>query len=299
MSSVETYFDAHSRDDSFYIQGESFLSVDGLENYLDKALDQGYPQAAYEVEDELLHKVETHPHISSRIARLSTKAITIAQYARQHETTAPHTKETTYQNLGKLTGKILSSVDTIRPHIRREEETYLEYRKLIGILSETAIYMLLGFDNKMEHSLSGRKRELPTHYTVPAYYTEDRGPYDPHYDPSNPGIGLGFDFKLFTEDTNERVIPLQVKTSLHGLGDRLYAPDITVVTLDKILPENQQNETLLATLLTEDAAGRYSSKGKRQINAAVRNLDRLIASGGVKSPAPHEEHSSVDEFEHR
>lgn len=80
-----------------------------------------------------------------------------------------------------------------------------------------------------------------------------------------------------------RVIPLQVKTSTLGIGERGYADSITVVTLDKILPENQKNEILLPTLLAEDAAGHYSTAGKRQINTAVRNLDRLIINGGVKS----------------
>lgn len=251
------------------------------EQYLDDALRFGHAYEASAIENELLSDIEHKPTIDNQLGRLCMKAIAIAQFARQHEINRPHRKDATYRNLGKVTTKLLANAEESRRHIFHSKEAYVEHRNTIGALSETAMYMLLGYNSTMEHSFSGRKREIPVHYTVPSYYSEDRGYYDSPFDISTPKTG--FDFKLFTENKDERVIPLQVKTSTLGIGERGYADSITVVTLDKILPENQKNEILLPTLLAEDAAGHYSTAGKRQINTAVRNLDRLIIDGGVKS----------------
>ena len=289
MSSQIVHSSSTPEDSPFRKADEPFALLHETDRYLDRIVFDGTPDHAYEIEDELLKLTEKQQRISSRFARVSLKAIAISQYARQYEADAHYQKDQTYQKLGQLIDKTHTSALYAKEHID-VEAGYAEHRNLIGILSETAIYTLLAFDNKMEHSLSGRKRSIPTHFTLPATHYEDIG----HRITDDTESRTGFDFKLFTNYEDERVIPLQVKTSRQAASTKVYSPDIAVISLDAVLPENQTNETLLATLIAKDAAGSYDATSKQQLNTAVRNLDQLIIKGGIAaSDSPKDTYEAI------
>lgn len=262
---------------------------DGLymvDKYLDEFLEYGEPANVYAIEDEFMKGLQELPVISATIARIGMKAIATSQFADQY--TRKHnpsdgrdSKVNTYRNLGLLLDKSLRSEKRLSPDRLRTVPNYLEHRGLVGVISELATYSLLGFNDDMTHSLTGRPRAIPTHYTVAATKNEDHG-----LSFEDPNHRTAFDFKLFTDevfedDDRERTILLQVKTSKKAAQDKSevmpYSKDIIVVALDELLPENTaHNETLLASYIARDALGSRSRESTLGINTAVRNLDKLI-----------------------
>lgn len=257
-----------------------------IDRYLDDFLEYGTPSDVYAIEDELMSGIQELPVIDARIARIGMKALSTAQYAdqyaRKHETgDVRDGRVNSYRNLGILLQKSLDSEENLNPDRLRTVANYQEHRKLVGIISENAIYSLLSFNDDMTHSLTGRTRAIPTHYTLPASGNEDRG-----FSFEDPDHRTSFDFKLFTDNVfrqdeeHERALLMQVKTSKQAARNKSaqapYSKDIIVVALDELLPENATNETLLASYIARDALGTRSREATLGINTAVRNLDKII-----------------------
>lgn len=253
------------------------LKAQELSNFLDAQLENGEAEAAFEVERAAMAHLDTTPSIPNYMALLAFKAVSIAQYARQE--TRSTDKDNTYHNLGTILNKTLSTANWYGERNATSVEYYLRHRKLVGTLAEIAVYTLLAYNSEMTHSLTRRPRDIPSHYTLPASRDEDHGNiyyFDRHH-------RTGFDLKLFTDNPDERVLPIQVKSSRKILEfGKPYAPGIITVTLDEILPENNKDdETRLARLLGQDASGHYDRQMKLNINSATRNLDRLIIAKSI------------------
>lgn len=238
---------------------------------LDVALEDNTPWEAFPIEAELLERNHYRPTLSADLARLTFKAIATAHYARQIDSEAHQYKDTTYQKIGSLLAKSLASLEQISRSRYTNKEDYAAHRSLAGITSEGAAYALLAYNSAMSRSMTGRMRRIPVHFTLPATDNEDYAAFR-----ATNGLQTGIDLKIFTDDTRERTLGIQVKTSEFALGDKLYAPGIIPVTLDTLLPDEHYDETRLARYIAADAAGRYSRISKLALNKAVKNLDDMI-----------------------
>ncbi len=275
MSNSEILFTSTAKRSPFLQETGYFAFRDpkfvNEELFLDDIVTYGQTEAALPFEKEYLNRLEQMPRANEGLARVAYKSIAVSQYARQIDVAPSNHKDTTYKNLGLLLDKTIAEKDRLKNY--RTTEEYYQYVGISGLLAEIAIFTALSYDSHLTHPLTGRPRTAPVHHVLPSSIEEDRGDRVP---PEERDITphTGYDLKVFTPDESTPVIPLQVKTSLmHNY--KHYAPGITLIPLDEIA-STSQNESVLPSMLRDEALGRRTRASRLQLTATNRILDSLI-----------------------
>ncbi len=233
---------------------------------LDSFLTNHTPALAVAAETELLDQINHLPKVPADLARVTLKAIAIAQYARQLEP-SPADRQDTYNNIGLLLSKLATERRFLSKH-HAESDNRLRLRDTIGMMSELCVYPLLAYDNTLEKPLTGRLQGAQPRYILPATAEEDRG------QKNTLGESTGVDFISISATNPENTQRIQVKTKR---VQTIYAPDIRLVKLSAISGLYPNGTKRLPVALENDSQGVHTRATYRHINSAARRINRILS----------------------
>ena len=244
------------------------------ELFLDDIVEAGETERALPLEKSYLSRLDRLTYASAGLARVAYKAIAVSQYARQIDVAPRGYKDTSYKNIGLLLDKTLAEKNRLR--YGPEGWQYYQHLNVRGLLAEIAVFTALSYDSKLKHPLTGRPRTSPAHHVLPSSVEEDRGGvFSLQMGSGTLDAHLGYDLKAFTPDETTPVIPLQIKTSLIR-NDKHYVPEITVIPVDEIAATDIHNDSVLPSMLRDEAFGRRTRASRLQLTATNRTLDSML-----------------------
>lgn len=258
------------RQGGFVFRDERFISE---EETLDSMLTEHMPDLAIPVATELFKEAEEHRHIPEGLARITFKAIAIAQSARQYYGDDSEV-DTTYGQIGTLLDKALQERDYLRSadnwHAIREGE------RMTGLISEMTVYALAAYDADLAKPLTQRLRGARPRYILPSTMAEDQG--STILQGSKRGRKKnGIDLKITYLDGEDPHRYVQVKTTPNQEGKLPYDSRVTVVAMTSLIPGSTDSPMTLARTVSNDALQKPQARGAHQrLNTASQRLNRLI-----------------------
>lgn len=238
---------------------------------LDQMLDQAKPEYAFALEEELIKEVKDSRHVTERLARVTLKAIALAQVARQMYDMQSETGDQTYANLGALMTKIFDSKHNLA--LQPGNEAHHESSLLTGVLSEATFYALAAYNSTLTNPLNGKVRGARPRYVLPTTRMDDLGTIT--RDPDSRAIkktGIDFTVTYLEGDDPHRYV--QVKTLGTPRSQDEYIPEIVVVPIREL--SSSPNVLSLPRAITYEAGDYITENTYLQIAHASARLNELI-----------------------
>jgi hypothetical protein len=240
---------------------------------LDSMITENMPDLAIPLAKELYEEVEGHSHVPEGLARITFKAIAIAQSARQYYGD-DREGDATYSQIGTLLDKTLQE----RSYFRNIEDwkAAREAERMTGLVSEMSVYALAAYDAHLAKPLTQRLRGARPRYVLPSTLSEDQG--------NTVLLGSkrsqkksGIDLKITYAEGDDPHRYVQVKTAATQNGEFSYDSRVTVVSLSELMANPASSPMTLARTVSNDALGRNQNrKAHQQLNTASQRLNRLI-----------------------
>lgn len=261
----------NSRDVDHLFRDPRFIEE---ESKLDEIMLSGQPEQAIEVEQNLIQEVNSLEKIPEGLARITLKAIAIAQSARQLYMLNGDSKDTAYANIGNLMYKLRLEQDYLKQ--RSDRNVYNnEIQQITGTMSELCFYALAAYDSNLERPLSHREQGASARYILPSTLYEDFGePRFSHVTHSSVKNGVDFNITYLNGDRPNRSI--QVKTSDLHQENNIYNPSIVVVPMNGLGLGDRVKPNIIFRSIIKDALGDGDMVSDRIIDTATERLNNFI-----------------------